>query len=125
MIKEAVRVAENADAVYEEGIYIGYRYCEKAGKKVRFSFGYGLSYTEFLYSDLEVTDHIVNVKSGITYIPEKLVKGQFTMDNTVEEMKEYAGAGRSMTACACTRVRLAAHVSNRVKFRIHLVVGRI
>lgn len=50
------------DAVYEEGIYIGYRYCEKAGKKVRFPFGYGLSYTEFLYSDLEVTDHIVNVK---------------------------------------------------------------
>ena len=26
--------------------------------------------------------------SGMTSIPEKLVKGQFTMDNTVEEMKD-------------------------------------
>lgn len=50
------------DAVYEEGIYIGYRYCEKAGKKVRFPFGYGLSYTNFSYSDLKVKDNIVNVK---------------------------------------------------------------
>lgn len=50
------------DALYEEGIYIGYRYCEKAGKNVRFPFGYGLSYTNFSYSDLEVKDNIVNVK---------------------------------------------------------------
>ena len=28
--------------------------------------------------------------SGITYISEKLVKGQFTMDNTVEKMKEFS-----------------------------------
>lgn len=50
------------DAVYEEGIYIGYRYCEKAGKRIRFPFGYGLSYTSFSYSGLEVKDNVVNVK---------------------------------------------------------------
>lgn len=50
------------DALYEEGIYIGYRYCEKAGKNVRFPFGYGLSYTNFSYSALEVKDNTVNVK---------------------------------------------------------------
>lgn len=53
---------KSKDAVYEEGIYIGYRYCEKAGKNVRFPFGYGLSYTEFSYSDLEIKDNIVNIK---------------------------------------------------------------
>lgn len=50
------------DALYEEGIYIGYRYCEKAGTKVRFPFGYGLSYTDFSYSELEAGKDEVRVK---------------------------------------------------------------
>ena len=39
---------------YRESIYVGYRYYEKAEKQVRFPFGYGLSYTDFTYADLEV-----------------------------------------------------------------------
>ncbi len=40
---------------YREGIYVGYRYYDKANVGVRFPFGYGLSYTTFEYSDLALS----------------------------------------------------------------------
>jgi beta-glucosidase len=39
-------------AQYREGIYVGYRYYDKAAQDVLFPFGHGLSYTTFEYSDL-------------------------------------------------------------------------
>lgn len=47
---------------YREGIYVGYRYYEKAGIRVRYPFGYGLSYTSFIYHDLEIQENLVSVK---------------------------------------------------------------
>ena len=47
---------------YTEGLYIGQRWFNKNNKKAIFPFGYGLSYTTFEYSDLNVSMN----KDGLT-----------------------------------------------------------
>lgn len=47
---------------YREGIYIGYRYYDSANVEVLFPFGFGLSYTTFEYSDIQVNKDGVEFK---------------------------------------------------------------
>lgn len=52
---------------YREGVYVGYRYYDKAEKAVLFPFGHGLSYTEFAYSNLIVHENGANqVRVSVT-----------------------------------------------------------
>lgn len=59
---------------YRESIYVGYRYFDAAKKAVMYPFGYGLSYTDFEYSDLRLSAS--DIKEG-----EELV-ATFKIKNT-------------------------------------------
>lgn len=61
-------------AVYEEGIFVGYRYYEKKKLPVQFAFGHGLSYSTFEYSNLTLE------KEQIT--DQDTVKVSFDVTNT-------------------------------------------
>lgn len=74
---------------YNESIYVGYRYYDKAGQAVRFPFGYGLSYTRFVYRDL----HVDTGKNGELLVKVRLANvGDRAGDEIVQI---YAGCPHS------------------------------
>ncbi len=57
------------NALYAEGIFVGYRYYDACGVKPLFPFGYGLSYTRFEYSELSTDGKTVSV--SVTNVGER------------------------------------------------------
>ena len=63
-------------AEYSEGVFVGYRHFDEAGNEPLFPFGHGLSYSEFEFSELQVTDSVD---------PEEGVAVSVTVDNVGDE----------------------------------------
>ena len=55
-----------SEVVYEEGIYVGYRYFSTFDIPISYPFGYGLSYTEFSYQNLELSSTSFDGELNIT-----------------------------------------------------------
>jgi len=60
------------EIAYSEGLYVGYRGYEKRKIKPLYAFGYGLSYTTFKYSDLDISPSKQNSLAKISFTMSKL-----------------------------------------------------
>ena len=98
------------NAEYRESIYVGYRYYDSSKVRVQYPFGYGLSYTEFTYTDLtieqngirvlvtntgdmdgaEVVQMYVGLPNAIVFRPEKELKGFVKVYLKAGESREVA-----------------------------------
>lgn len=101
------------DALYQEGIYVGYRYYEKANVPVRWPFGFGLSYTSFAYTNLEIKDKMVSVTitntgdcAGGEVVQLYVVAPQKGIHRPIRELKQF------------TKVYLQPHESKRVSLEL-------
>ena len=75
-IEEANKIRNVDYTIYEEDIYVGYRYFDTFGKEVSYPFGYGLSYTDFTYSDPEITESKGNFTLKVAITNDGKVAGK-------------------------------------------------
>lgn len=99
--------ADSRYIVYQEGMYLGYRYAETRyedlvlGREnvgdfdynsvVAYPFGYGLSYTQFEYSPVTVTKRDYTAKPVRPQTDMTLQKTEYTMTTTVTNTGQTAG----------------------------------
>jgi beta-glucosidase len=57
---------EDGEVLYGERVFVGYRYYDKRKIEPLFPFGHGLSYTEFTYSDLDVSSERLSNEETLT-----------------------------------------------------------
>ena len=98
---EEEKIKNKDYTLYKEGIYVGYRHFDKNNIEVSYPFGYGLSYTDFEYSDLKIIKKIdtikmsLNVKNignqkGKEIVQVYISKNNSKIDRPIKELKEFS-----------------------------------
>lgn len=95
-----------AEVIYDEGVYVGYRYYNTFGVKPAYEFGYGLSYTDFTYSNLKLSSPTFTDKitASVTVTNSGKVAGKEVvqlymsapagkLDKPASELKTFAKTG--------------------------------
>lgn len=81
-------ITPNVDfTCYDEGIYVGYRYFTTAQKPVAYPFGFGLSYTDFAYSNASVADEGDGFRVNVTVTNTGSVAGKEVVELYVSAPK--------------------------------------
>ncbi len=95
---------------YTEGIYVGYRYFNTFGVPVRYSFGYGQSYTQFEIAAKTASFMVNEVSDSVT-------NGLITVAATVKNVGEtYAGKEVVQIYVSCPKGRLHKEFQRLVGF---------
>jgi beta-glucosidase len=100
---------ENLRVDYAEGIYVGYRYFDTKNVEPQFPFGFGLSFTTFEYSGLQVVH--TKTSEGTAHWESDLISlyvhdGHSKIDRPVHELKGFQ------------RVELKAGETKKVQFTL-------
>lgn len=95
-------VEKPTNVIYNEGVYVGYRYFDTFNVKPAYEFGYGLSYTTFGLSDIKTSSEIfnedlfvtVNVKNTGTIAGKEVVQlylsaAKSSIDKPEKELKAF------------------------------------
>ena len=121
-----------SEVIYEDGIYVGYRYYQSFHVKTAYPFGYGLSYTQFKYSNLILSSPTftgsLQVSVTVTNtgkIPGKEVVELYLsapsgkLDKPEEELKAFAKT-RSLKPGESQTVHLVLNASSLASFHTDL-----
>lgn len=92
-----------SEAIYKDGVYVGYRYFKSFHVQPAFPFGFGLSYTQFKYSNLKLTSAnfkgsliatttVTNTgkRAGKEVVQLYLTAPHINLDKPAEELKAFA-----------------------------------
>jgi len=117
-----------SEVIYEDGIYVGYRYYLSFHVKTAYPFGYGLSYTQFKYSNLVLSsgtfkDHlqaIVTVTNTGKTAGKEIVQLYLTaptgkINKPEEELKAFAKT-QSLKPGESQTIRLSLDASSLASF---------
>jgi len=67
---------------YQAGVFVGYRGYQKNGVAPRFPFGFGLSYTSFVYKDLKIAPRGMVIRSPSPPRTQAEPQGQMSSSST-------------------------------------------